>query len=282
MALTMLALGLLYVGFVAVLLSVGAGVVTLLVVVCGLALAQLLLSDRLALAAMRARVLSDHEAPELHAMIGRLSIQANLPTPRLAIANMPVPNAFAIGRSPRTAVVCVTSGLLDTLRPHELEAVLAHELAHVQNRDVMVMTLASFFATVASLIAQMGLFFGVGGRSREGQPALALVIATSFVVYALSYVLMLALSRYREFAADRGAALITGRPAALASALMRLSSSAARIPDRDLRAVGQLSAFFIVPLRAGGVLRALLSTHPPVEQRIARLQRLEMQLQAGS
>jgi heat shock protein HtpX len=282
MALTMLALGLLYVGFVAVLLSVGAGVVTLLVVVCGLALAQLLLSDRLALAAMRAQVVSDREAPELHAMIGRLSIQANLPTPRLAIANMPVPNAFAIGRSPRTAVVCVTSGLLDTLRPHELEAVLAHELAHVQNRDVMVMTLASFFATVASLIAQMGLFFGVGGRSREAQPALALVIATSFVVYALSYVLMLALSRYREFAADRGAALITGRPAALASALMRLSSSAARIPDRDLRPVGQLSAFFIVPLRAGGVLRALLSTHPPVEQRIARLQRLEMQLQAGS
>jgi heat shock protein HtpX len=253
----------------------------MLVVVCGLALAQLVLSDRLALAAMRAQVVSDREAPELHAMIERLSIQANLPRPRLAIANMPVPNAFAIGRSPRTAVVCVTSGLLDTLRPHELEAVLAHELAHVQNRDVMVMTLASFFATVASLIAQMGLFFGVGGRSREGQPALALVIATSFLVYALSYVLMLALSRYREFAADRGAALITGRPAALASALMRLSSSAARIPDRDLRSVGQLSAFFIVPLHMGGALRAMLSTHPPVEQRIARLQRLETQLQAG-
>lgn len=141
------------------------------------------------------------------------------------------------------------------------------------------MTLASFFATVASLIAQVGLFASPGGRNRDGQPALLVIVAVSFAVYAISYVLMLALSRYREFAADRGAALVTGRPAALASALMRLSENVARIPDRDLRTVGQLNAFFIIPLRARGALQTLFSTHPPIEQRIARLQQLEAELQ---
>lgn len=228
---------------------------------------------------MGARLVSPMEAPELHAVIERLCVTANLPKPRLAIANMLTPNAFAIGRSPKSAVVCTTTGLLEALEPHELEGVLAHELAHVQNRDVLVMTLASFFATVALMIAQMGLFFGPGSRNRDSQPALVVVVAVSFAVYAVSNFLMLALSRYPEFAADRGAALVTGRPAALASALMRLSGAAAQIPDRDLRSVGQLNAFFIVPLRARGAARTLFSTHPPIEQRIARLQSLEAELQ---
>lgn len=279
MVLTMLLLGLLYAAFVGALLSAGASVVTMALVVCGLALAQLFLSDKLALRAMGARVISVKDAPELHALVERLCIQADMPKPRLAIADTPTPNAFAIGRSPKNAVVCTTTGLLDALEPHELEGVLAHELSHIQNRDVLVMTLASFFATVASLMAQFGLFASPGGRNRDGQPALIVIVAVSFAVYVLSYFLMLALSRYREYAADRGAALITGRPAALASALMRLSDAVARIPDRDLRTVGQLNAFFIVPLRARGALQTLFSTHPPIEQRVARLQRLEAELQ---
>jgi heat shock protein HtpX len=246
---------------------------------CGLALAQLLLSDKLALRAVGARVVSVQDAAELHALVERLCIQANMPKPRLAIANTATPNAFAIGRSPKNAVVCATTGLLDVLEQHELEGVLAHELSHIQNRDVLVMTLASFFATVAALVAQIGLFASTGGRNRDGQPALIVIVAVSFAVYMISYFLMLALSRYREFAADRGAALVTGRPAALASALMRLSETVARTPDRDLRTVGQLNAFFIVPLRGRGALQTLFSTHPPIEQRIARLQQLEAELQ---
>ncbi|MGH2867435.1 MAG: M48 family metalloprotease [Solirubrobacteraceae bacterium] len=235
--------------------------------------------NKLALRAMGARVVSVQDAPELHALVERLCVQADMPKPRLAFADMPTPNAFAIGRSPKNAVVCATTGLLDVLEPHELEGVLAHELSHIQNRDVLVMTLASFFATVASLIAQVGLFASPGGRNRDGQPALLVIVAVSFAVYVISYVLMLALSRYREFAADRGAALVTGRPAALASALMRLSENVAKIPDHDLRAVGQPNAFFIIPLRARGALQTLFSTHPPIEQPIARLQQLEAELQ---
>ena len=179
-------------------------------------------------------------------------------------------------------MVCATTGILELLEPHELEGVLAHELAHVKHRDVLIMTVASFFASVAGMVVQFGLLFGggLGERDREGgQPALAVVLVVSVVVYALSFVLMLALSRYREFVADRGAALTTGRPSALASALMKLSEGMQRVPQRDLRAAGELNAFFIVPARAKGTLRSLLSTHPPMERRIAALQRLEAELQ---
>jgi heat shock protein HtpX len=215
-------------------------------------------------------------------VIDRLCVQANLPKPRVAIAETPVPNAFALGRSPKSAVVCATTGLLTTVEPHELEAVIAHELAHVQNRDVLVMTLASFFASLAAMLTQFGLLFGAGRDRDGGAPAMALVVAVSFVVYVVSFFLMLALSRYREFAADRGAAIITGRPSALAAALMSLEGAMVGIPDRDLRAVGQLNAFFIIPARARGALNTLVSTHPPVQQRIARLQRLEAQLQTAA
>lgn len=277
MVATMLLLGLLYVGFGAALFAAGAGVAVMALVMAGLALAQLFLSDKLALRAMGARVVSPEEAPGLHALVERLCVQADLPKPQVAIADTRTPNAFALGRSPKHAVVCASTGLLDVLEPAELEGVMAHELAHVQHRDVAVMTFASFFASVASMVAQMGLFFG-GGRDREGGalPIVA-VVMISFAVYAISYVLMLALSRYREYAADRGAALLTGRPSALAAALNRIASSMQRIPERDLRAASQLNAFFIVP--AG--VRGLFSTHPPVERRIARLQRMEEELQRG-
>jgi heat shock protein HtpX len=282
MLLTMALLGLLYVVFVVVLLTAGVGTAFMLVIVAGLALAQLFLSDKLALRAIGARELSPNEAPGLHGMIERLCVQADLPKPRIAIAETAVPNAFAMGRSPRRAVVCATTGLLELLEPHELEAVMAHELAHVKHRDVLIMTVASFFASVAAMIVQFGLLFGggIGGRDRDGgQPAFVVVLAVSIVVYAVSFVLMLALSRYREFVADRGAALVTGRPSALASALMKLSEGMQRVPQRDLRAAGDLNAFFIVPAAAKGALRSLLSTHPPMEQRIAALARLETALQ---
>jgi heat shock protein HtpX len=279
MLLTMFLLGLLYVVLVVALLTAGAGMATMLVVVAGLALAQLTLSDKLALRAIGAREVSPADAPGLHAMIERLCIQADLPKPRIAIAPTPVPNAFAMGRSPRSAVVCATTGILELLDPHELEGVMAHELAHVKHRDVLIMTVASFFASIAAMVLQFGVLFG-GGRDREGgQPAFVVVLLVSAVVYAVSFVLMLALSRYRELVADRGAALVTGRPSALASALMKLSDGMQRVPQRDLRAAGELNAFFIVPARAKGSIRALLSTHPPVEQRLAALARLESDLQ---
>ena len=283
MMVTLFLLGLLYVVFIAVLVqAVSTGV--MLLIVGGMALAQLFLSDKLALRAMGAREVSAEEAPGLHAMIERLCIQADLPKPKIAVADMDVPNAFAIGRSPKNATVCATTGIMRTLEPSELEGVMAHELAHVKNRDVLIMTVASFFATVAAMITQNFFFFGAfgGGDDEEGgHPAFFVVLLVSVLVYALSSVLLLALSRYREFSADRGAALVTGRPSALASALMRISGQMERIPERDLRAVGQMNAFFIVPAKVKSAARSIFSTHPPMEARIARLQQLEAQLQGA-
>jgi len=282
MLLTLVLLGLLYAAFVAVLFAAGAGVGIMVVVIAGLALAQLFLSDKLGLAAMGAKEVSPEEAPGLHAMIERLCIQADLPKPRIAVADQQMPNAFAMGRSQKKAVVCVTTGLMQTLEPHELEAVLAHELTHVKNHDVMIMTIASFFATVASLIAQLGFWFGGwGGDSDDGAPAFIVVLLVSFVVYIVSFFLMLALSRYREYGADRGSALITGRPSALSSALMRISGAMQRVPDQDLRAAGKMSAFFIVPPSVKESVATLFMDHPPTEKRIAALQKLEQQLQSG-
>ncbi len=284
MLLTLFLLGLLYAAFVAVLLSLGVGAGIMLVIVGALALGQLFLSDKLGLWAMGAKEVSPEEAPGLHAMIERLCVQADLPKPKVAVADSRVPNAFAMGRSQKSAVVCATTGIMETLQPAELEGVLAHELAHVKNRDVLIMTIASFFATVAAMIAQFGLFFGggFGDDDEGGGPAFLVVLLVSFVVYIVSFFLMLALSRYREFAADRGAALTTGRPSALASALMRVSGAMERVPERDLRAAGEMNAFFIVPTSVKGAVQTLFSTHPPMEKRIDRLQRLEAQLQGAA
>ncbi|GAC1522648.1 MAG: zinc metalloprotease HtpX [Thermoleophilaceae bacterium] len=283
MVFTLFLLGLLYTAFVVALLTAGAGVGIMLVVIVGLLVGQLFLSDRLGLLAMGAKEVTPAQEPALHAMVERLCIQADLPKPRLAIADTPVPNAFAMGRSPKNAVVCVTSGITSLLEPHELEGVLAHELTHVRNRDVLVMTIASFFATVAAMITQFGFFFG-GGMGRDdndGEGGFAVVLLASFAVYIISFFLMLSLSRYREFGADRGSALITGRPSALASALMKISGAMDRVPKQDLRAAGQMSAFFIVPASVKGTVREIFSDHPPLEKRIARLEALESQLQGA-
>jgi heat shock protein HtpX len=279
MTLTLFLLGLVYAVLVGVVIASRA--TGLLVIVGGMLLLQVFFSDKLALHAMGAREVSPQEAPQLHAMIERLCVQANLPKPRVAVANTRMPNAFAIGRSPKKATVCATTGIMELLTPAELEGVMAHELTHVQNRDVMVMTIASFFATVAAYIVQFGFFFGgggIGGNDDDG-PSAAVVILVSIVVYAISFLLLQALSRYREFAADRGSAVITGRPSALASALMKISGSMGRIPQRDLRAAEGMAAFYIFPPDAKASLMNLFSTHPPLEKRIAALNRLETQLQ---
>ena len=278
MLLTMLLLGLLYVVLIGVLLAAGAGLVTVVIIMACLSAAQLFLSDKIALAAVGAKEVSPEEAPGLHAMIERLCIQADLPKPRVAVADMDVPNAFALGRSQKKATVCATTGIMRVLSPTELEGVMAHELTHVKNRDVLIMTIASFFASVAAMMMQFGFFFG-GGGDDDDNPSFAIVLLVSFVVYIVSFFLMLALSRYREFAADRGAAIVTGRPSALASALVKISGAMQMVPTKDLREAERMNAFFIVPTSVKGAVQTLFSTHPPVEQRIARLQQLESSLQ---
>src|SRR3954468_18799806 len=283
MLLTLFLLGALYVVFVGVLFAAGAGIGIMVVVLGALLVAQLFLSDKIGLAAMGAKEVTPEQAPGLHAMIERLCIQADLPKPKIAIADTDVPNAFAMGRSPKSAVVCCTTGIMNILEPHELEGVMAHELTHVKNRDVMVMTLASFFASLAAMITQFGFFFGGGfGRGDDdgAGPGFAVVLLASFVVYIVSFFLMLALSRYREFSADRGAALITGRPSALDSALMKLNGAMQRVPDQDLRQAERMNAFFIIPTSVKSTVHTLFMPPPPMEKRIEALQRMESQLQA--
>src|SRR3954453_20487586 len=283
MLFTMFLLGALYVVFAGIIFASGAGIGIMVLFLAGMSLAQLFLSDKIALAAAGAKVVSPAEAPGLHAMIERLCIQADLPKPRIAIAQSNVPNAFAMGRSQKSATVCATTAIIETLEPHELEGVMAHELTHVKNRDVMIMTVASFFASVASMITQFGFFFGggFGGDDGDGDgPGFAVVLIASFVVYIISFFLMLALSRYREFSADRGAALITGRPSALSAALMKLSGAMQKVPDQDLRSAERLNAFFIIPTNGKKSAATLFMTPPPMEKRIEALQRLESQLQA--
>jgi heat shock protein HtpX len=279
MAFTLFLLGALYVALVVTMLAVGVNGLFVAVIAGGLALLNLFGSDKLALRAMGAREVSPQEAPELHAMIERLCIQADLPKPKIAVADTRMPNAFALGRSPKSATVCATTGIMELLSPAELEGVMAHELTHVANRDVLVMTLAGFFATIAAYIVQFGFFFGGGHSDDDENPSFMVLFLVSLAVYVVSFFLMQALSRYREFAADRGAALITGRPSALASALTRIASGMDRIPQRDLRASSELQAFYIFPPGAGKALGQIFATHPPMEKRLAALQRLEMQLQ---
>jgi heat shock protein HtpX len=280
MLLTFFLLGLLYVVFIGVLAAVGAGAVITVVFMGGLLLAQLFLSDKLGLRAMGAKEVSPEEAPGLHAMIERLCIQADLPKPKIAVADTDVPNAFAMGRSQKSATVCATTGIMKALSPSELEGVMAHELTHVKNRDVLIMTIASFFASLASIILQFSFFFG--GDDDDGAPAALVIFLVSLLVYVISFFLMLALSRYREFAADRGAAIITGRPSALSAALLRISDQMQKVPQQDLRQVEGQNAFFIIPASVKGSFKTLFATHPPLEARIARLQQLENQLQAAA
>jgi heat shock protein HtpX len=280
MVLTLFLLGLVYAIFIGVLFAAGAGAGVIVVVAVVLLLVQLFASDKLALATMGVKEVSPAQEPELHGIIERLCVQADLPKPRVCVMETSMPNAFAMGRSRKSTSVTATRGILEMLSPPELEGVMAHELTHVINRDVMVMTLASFFATLASTIAQFALFFGGGyGSSEEGERDIMLVVLVSVVVYAVSFLLLRALSRYREFAADRGSAILTGRPSALASALLKISGTMERVPSQDLRKAEGMSAFFIVPARTKKSLMNIFADHPPLEQRLAALERLEAQLQ---
>jgi heat shock protein HtpX len=278
-------LGLLYVIFAAILISVlKVGFAPMLLIVGGLAIFQYYTSDKLALAAAGAKVVSREEAPALHDMVERLCAMADLPKPKVAIMDTPVPNAFATGRSPKHAAVCVTTGLWDRLEPKEIEGVLAHELSHIANRDVLIMTVASFFAMLAALLTRFGLYagmFGGGGNNRDnnnGPPVWLIVMVVSILVYALSYVLIRTISRYREYAADRGSALITGAPEYLMSALQKISSQMTLIPNRDLRAVEGLSAFFIVSPKIKSAVGELFMDHPPIEKRLAALSEIAREM----
>lgn len=274
-------LGLLYVVAVAVLIGAGVSPVAVLVVVGGFFVFQYVASDRIALYAMNARIVEPHEAPDLHGVIDRLVALSDTPKPRVAIADSDVPNAFAAGRSPGRAVVCVTTGLMRRLDDVELEGVVAHELSHVAHRDVAVMTVASFLGVLAGFVTRFALHsmaWGGAGRGRGGGkqgggvPVIIAVLVVSVIVYAVSFVLIRTLSRYRELSADRAAAQLTGRPSALASALTKVSGDMARVPTRDLREAEPFNAFFFAPALAQGFsLSSLFATHPPLEKRLAQL-----------
>jgi heat shock protein HtpX len=281
-------LGLLYVGFAVVLFSVlNFGLAPMLVIVVGLAFFQYYTSDKLALKAAGAKIVTAEQAPELHAMVERLCAMASLPKPRIAVVDSDVPNAFATGRNPKHAAVAVTTGLWRRLEPQEIEAVLAHELSHIANRDVLVMTVASFFAMLAALLTRFGLYagmfggFGGGGRSSNDNnqvPVWLIVFLVSVVVYAISFILIRTISRYREYAADRGSAIITGAPENLMSALQKITSGITQIPQRDLREVQGMNAFFIIPTNWKTNMSEWMMDHPPLEKRLAALSEIAREM----
>ncbi|MDQ4053831.1 MAG: zinc metalloprotease HtpX [Actinomycetota bacterium] len=285
MTLVMFLLGALFVALIVALMIVfrGSGFAVLIGIAgIGFAIYQWYSSDKVAMRAMRAREVSPQQAPELHGMIDRLCALADMPKPRVGIADTHVPNAFATGRSPDRAVVCVTTGILQTLTAEELEGVLAHELSHVAHRDVLVMTVASSAGIAAGMLtqgAQYGAFFGGGRRDNNGGlPIWLVVLIVSLIVYAVSFVLLKLLSRYREMSADRAGAYLTMKPQALASALQKITGEINAIPERDLRQVSAASALCIAPAIKGVSLRTLTSTHPPLEQRLAQLARIQAEL----
>jgi len=272
MVFTMFLLFGLYIVFVGV-LSQFTNLLGIVLVMGVFSLGQFFFSDKMALYSMGANVVDENEAPELHRTVERLSQQADLPKPQIAIADSQVPNAFATGRNQSNATVAVTSGLLRTLDQEELEGVLAHELAHIKNRDVMVMTIASFLSTLAFIVVRWGWLFSGDG---ENQAPIYVAILVSLVVWVLSFLLIRALSRYREYAADRGGASITGNPSALASALMSIDGRMDNVPSEDLREQAEMNAFFIIPIRSGFIGK-IASSHPPTEKRIEKLRELEQE-----
>jgi heat shock protein HtpX len=280
MGLVMFLLAALYLAFMAALIvftTMSAGVI--IVIAVALAAGQWFFSDKIALAAMRAREVTPDQAPELHGMIDRLCALADMPKPRVAIADTDLPNAFATGRSPQHSVVCVTTGILRRLDGEELEGVLSHELSHVAHRDVAVMTVASVLGVVAGLITRWGLLFG-GGRNRDSNSGAAflLVWLAGIVVWAVSFLLTRALSRYRELCADRSGAYLTGNPSALSSALVKITGDIGRIPTRDLRTAGAMNTFFFAPAIKGDSINALVATHPPLQQRLDQLAKVAAEL----
>jgi heat shock protein HtpX len=272
-------LSVLYIVFLSVLAYVGVGAIAIAVIAGILILAQWYFSDKIVLWSTGAKIVSREQFPELHDLVERIVARNNLSKPRIAVINMRMPNAFATGKTPKSSIVAVTIGLMDQLDQEELEGVIAHELAHIKNRDVLVLTLASLFSMIAWYMMRFGMYGGMfgghGRRDNQGGAAMLLILLIAIVTWIASFLIIRAISRYREYVADRDGALITGKPSKLASALLKISGTMKRIPTRDLREVEGMNAFFIIPAISGDALTNLFSTHPPVAQRVKKLMEME-------
>jgi heat shock protein HtpX len=272
--LSFIILGLLYVVFLSILHYLGVGYIPLAIIAGAMILAQWYFSDKIVLWTSGAKIVSKEQYPRLHNIVENLASKIGIPKPRVAVVNSTVPNAFATGKSPKSSLVAVTSGILDLLDDGELEAVIGHELTHVRNRDVLVLTLASVFSTVAWYLAQFGFYGGYQGRSRDGGGATVVVILVAIVTWIVSFLIIRAISRYREYSADRGGAMMTGKPDKLADALLKISGKLNRISPGELQKVQKMNAFFIVPALTGSSIANLFSTHPPVEKRVQKLREM--------
>jgi len=269
-------LTMLYLVFLSILVYVGVDFIAIAVIASLMILAQWYFSDKIVLWSTGAKLVTREQFPELHDLVERIVARNNLPKPRIAVVNSRIPNAFATGKSPKSSIVAVTSGLMDVLETEELEGVIAHELAHIKNRDVLVLTLASLFSTVAWYLMKVSFYGGrYRVRSREGAVGMALIMIVAIATWIVSFLIIRAISRYREFVADRDGAMMTGKPTKLANALLKISGTMKRIPSKDLREVEGMNAFFIIPALSGGTFSSIFSTHPPVEQRIKKLMEME-------
>ena len=275
MILSFVILGVLYIIFLSILHYLGVGYIPLAIIASAMILAQWYFSDKIVLWSSGAKIVSKEEYPKLHEIVERLSSNNGLPKPKVAMVNSPVPNAFATGKSPKSSLVAVTTGILDLLDNDELEAVLGHELSHVRSRDVLVLTLASVFSTVAWYLVRFGLFGGLQTRNRNTAGTSAIVLLVAITTWVVSFLIIRAISRYREFSADRGGAIMTGKPDKLASALLKISGKIKVIPPKELETVQKLNAFFIIPALSGSSIANLFSTHPPVEKRVQKLMEMK-------
>ena len=283
MVLSFAILGLLYIVFLSVLAYIGLGILPITVIALIMIMAQWYFSDKIVMWSAGAKVVTREQFPELHNLVERIVARNNLPKPKIAVINSRMPNAFATGKGPKSSVVAVTTGLMDTLNTEELEGVIAHELTHIRNRDVLVLTLASLFSTVAWYLMQFGFYGGLygggmgygGNRNSNSGGAMIIVIAVALLTWVVSFLIIRAISRYREFAADRGSAQMTGKPIELANALMKISGTMKNVPTRDLRQEEGLNAFFIVPALSGSTIGNLFSTHPPIQKRVQKLMEME-------
>ncbi|HET9358011.1 MAG TPA: zinc metalloprotease HtpX [Nitrososphaeraceae archaeon] len=283
MVLSFAILGLLYIVFLSVLAYIGLGFLPITIIALIMIMAQWYFSDKIVMWSAGAKVVTREQFPELHNLVERIVARNNLPKPKIAVINSRMPNAFATGKGPKSSVVAVTTGLMDTLNTEELEGVIAHELTHIRNRDVLVLTLASLFSTVAWYLMQFGFYGGLygggmgygGNRNNNSGGAMIIVIAVALLTWVVSFLIIRAISRYREFAADRGSAQMTGKPVELANALMKISGTMKNVPTRDLRQEEGLNAFFIVPALSGSTIGNLFSTHPPIQKRVQKLMEME-------
>ena len=275
MVLSFVILGILYIIFLSILHYLGVGYIPLAIIASAMILAQWYFSDKIVLWSSGATIVSKEQYPRLHEIVERLSANNGIPKPKVAIVNSMVPNAFATGKSPKSSLVAVTSGILDLLDDDELEAVIGHELSHVRSRDVLVLTLASVFSMVAWYLVQFGFFGGLQGRGRNASGGTAIVILVALITWIVSFLIIRAISRYREYSADRSGAIMTGKPDKLASALLKISGKMGNIPTKELENVQKLNAFFIIPALSGSSIANLFSTHPPVEKRVQKLREMQ-------